>query len=55
MSRVVHLGNAGKGVLECGAKSVGSSPSQNGANWTWVPGKVTCKKCLKRYGKREGK
>lgn len=44
-SRLIHLGDAGKGALACGAKELAGLSK----NWTWVPEKVTCKKCLRIY------
>src|SRR5678815_2882302 len=47
---LIHLGNAGKGALECGAPER-ELPSGN-KNWSWKPEDVTCKSCLKKYKQR---
>ena len=48
---IIHLGDAGMAGLKCSAKSVGRVPDDYGANWTWRPESVTCKKCLALYKK----
>jgi hypothetical protein len=54
MNRVIHLGNAGTGGIECGAKErfFASHFDGHGVNWTWHSEGVTCKRCLKAYRKR---
>jgi hypothetical protein len=47
----IHLGNGGKGGLECGATAYSGPPDQ-GRNWTWKPERVTCKRCKVAYRKR---
>lgn len=51
--RVIHLGNAGKAGIDCGA------PERRtlfaglwDRNWAWSPEAVTCKRCLAIYRKR---
>lgn len=43
---VIHLGDAGKGAITCGAKEARTALTKN---WTWRPGGVTCKRCLTMY------
>lgn len=54
MRTIIHLGNAGKGGLECGATAKTVKPNDLFSNWTWTPEKVTCKKCLAAYRRRAG-
>ncbi len=43
----VHLANAGKAALECGAQPTSRGPyERHDSNWTWKPENVTCKRCL---------
>lgn len=46
---VIHLGDAGRGILSCRALE---KRDQQGKNWTWVPERVTCKRCLAMYNRR---
>lgn len=48
--RTIHLGDAGRGQIACGAKE--KSGAILGKNWTWVPEKVTCKRCQVIYRMR---
>lgn len=50
----IHLGNAGKGAIECG---VSAQREYHGlwCNWSWNVKDVTCKKCLSIYKKRYSK
>lgn len=54
MAKVIHLGNAGKGALECGVKHIGSTPASPRANWTWLLENVTCRNCLALYKRKAG-
>ena len=45
-SAKIHLGDASRGVLFCGVK-----PKALPKNWTWVPERATCARCLAAYKK----
>jgi len=47
--RVVHLGDAGRGAIKCGAAEV--KDAYGNKNWTWKPENVTCRKCKALYRK----
>lgn len=47
---LIHLGDAGRGRLRCGAVPKGEGLGF--PNWSFTPEKVTCKKCLKSYEKK---
>ncbi len=50
----IHLGNAGKGAIDCGAREV-KEQGKYGIifkNWSWKSSDVTCKKCLALIRKR---
>lgn len=49
---VIHLGDAGRGILTCRAPAKGRVPADMDANWTWKPALVTCKNCLRIYNRQ---
>lgn len=50
---VIHLGNAGKGAIDCGAPA--KKNKHGNQNWSWKTAEVTCKKCIALYRMRCGR
>ena len=42
---IIHLGDAGKGAIECGAREQKQYHGYQ-RNWVWVLEMVTCKRCI---------